>query len=118
MRLELASLTLIYSCINIPLYEALHDIRPFSVTSEAASETQNHLTLSYWVPEHQGTGYSMRTECMKLVLVSFTLIYTYCQLHVCLRGVHVLREALKFGMVQRHALYGILLPRARMRSEG
>ena len=38
-----------------------------------ASETQNHLTFSYWVPEHQGTGYFMRSECIKLVLVSFTL---------------------------------------------
>ena len=32
---------------------------------------------------HQGTGYIMRSECIKLVLVSFTLIYTHCQLHVC-----------------------------------
>ena len=31
-----------------------------------ASETQNHLTFSYWVPEHQGTGDFMRSECMKL----------------------------------------------------
>ena len=33
-----------------------------------ASEPQNHLTFSYWLPEHQGTR-----ECMKL---AFTLIYT------------------------------------------
>ena len=45
-----------------------------------ASETQNHLTFSFWVPEHQGTGYFMRSECIKLVLVSFTLI----SLHVAL----------------------------------
>ena len=38
-----------------------------------ASETQNHLTFSYWVPEHQGTGYFMRSECIKIVLVSYTL---------------------------------------------
>ena len=48
-----------------------------------ASETQNHLTFSYWVPEHQGTGYFMRSECIKLVLVSFTLIshIVSCMLH-------------------------------------
>ena len=75
------SFTLIYSCIIIPLYETLHDL-PFSVTSEA-SETQNHLTFSYWVPKHQGTGYFMRSECIKLVLVSFTLIshIVSCMLH-------------------------------------
>ena len=48
-----------------------------------ASETQNHLTFSYWVPEHQGTGYFRRSECIKLVLVSFTLIshIVSCMLH-------------------------------------
>ena len=48
-----------------------------------ASDTQNHLTFSYWVPEHQGTGYFMRSECIKLVLVSFTLIshIVSCMLH-------------------------------------
>ena len=56
MRLVLVSFTLIYSCmcIIIPLYETLYN-QPFSVTSEA-SDTQNHLTFSYWVSEHQGTG--------------------------------------------------------------
>ena len=91
------SFTLIYSCIIIPLYETLHD-RPFSVTSE---ESLRDLTFSYWVPEHQGTGYFMRSECIKLVLVNLT----HCQLHValvlsilhlCLRGVHVLHEALVY----------------------
>ena len=50
---------------------------------KSASETQNHLTFSYWVPEHQGTGYFMRSECIKLVLVSFTLIshIVSCMLH-------------------------------------
>ena len=38
-----------------------------------ASDTQN------WIPEHQGTGDFMRCECVKLVLVSFTLIYTHCE---------------------------------------
>ena len=55
-----------------------------------ASETQNHLTFSYWVPEHQGTGCFMRSECIKLVLVSFTLIshiiscmlHLYCQSYI------------------------------------
>ena len=37
-----------------------------------ASETQNHLTLSYWVSEHQGTGDFKRSECMKFVLVLHT----------------------------------------------
>ena len=48
-----------------------------------ASETQNNLTFSYWVPEHQVTGYFMRSECIKLVLVSFTLIshIVSCMLH-------------------------------------
>ena len=46
---------------------------PFSVTS---------VTFSYWVPKHQGTGDFMKSECMKLLLVLFTLIYTHCQLHV------------------------------------
>ena len=34
--------------------------------------------ISYWVPKYQGTGdfKFMRSECVKLVLVSFTLIYT------------------------------------------
>ena len=47
------------------------------------AETQNHPTFSYWVPEHQGTGYFMRSECIKLVLVSFTLIshIVSCMLH-------------------------------------
>ena len=54
-------------CIIIPLYETFHDL-PFSVTSEGS--------LRDSVPEHQGTGYFMRSECIKLVLVSFTLIYS------------------------------------------
>ena len=43
----------------------------------------DHLTFSYWVPEHQGTGYFMRSECIKLVFVSFTLIshIVSCMLH-------------------------------------
>ena len=37
----------------------------------------------------------MTSQCMKLVLVSFTLNYSAkCALLSCLRGVHVLREAL------------------------
>ena len=35
----------------IPLYETLHD-RPFLLHLKRASETQNHLTFSYRVPEH------------------------------------------------------------------
>ena len=58
MRLVLVSFTLIYSYIIIPLYETLHD-RPFLLNLKRASETQNHLTFSYRVPEHQGTGYFM-----------------------------------------------------------
>ena len=70
MRLVLVSFTLIYSCIIIPL--SMIDLSLLHL--KRASETQNHLTFSYWVPEHQGTGYFMRSECIKLVLVSFTLI--------------------------------------------
>ena len=68
------------SCIIIPLYETLHN-RPSSVTSEES--LKDHLTFSYWVPEHRGTGYFMRSECIKLVLVSFTLIshIISCMLH-------------------------------------
>ena len=99
MRLVLVSFTLIYSCIIIPLYETLHD-QPFSVTSEESLRDSEPPDTSYWVPEHQGTGYFTRSECIKLVLVSFTLIYTHCQLHVhchltlMFARVHVLREAL------------------------
>ena len=73
------SFTLIYSCIIIPLYKTLHD-RPSLLHLKRASETQNHLTFS---PEHQGTGYFMRSECIKLMLVSFTLIshIVSCMLH-------------------------------------
>ena len=60
---------LIYSCMFI-IIETLHD-QSFSLTSEdIASETPNHQL----VPEDQGTGVMM-SQCMKLVLVSFTLIY-------------------------------------------
>ena len=52
-----------------------------------ASETQNHVTFSYWVPEHQGTGDFMRSECIKLVLVSFTLIsHMLHYINVCAGG--------------------------------
>ena len=76
----------IHSCIII------HD-QPFSVPSEES--------LRITLPEHQGTGYFMRSECIKLVLVSFTLISHHDSLVLsilqkCLRGVHVLREALVF----------------------
>ena len=77
-RLVLVSFTLIYSCH----YMRHPTIDLFLLHLKRASETQNHLTFSYWVPEHQGTVYFMRSECIKLVLVSFTLIYTRCQLHV------------------------------------
>ena len=68
--------------INLQLHvETLHDQLP-----------QRLQTTSYWVPEDQGTGV-MISQCMKLVLLSFTLIYSAtCGIvisHYCLRGVHV-----------------------------
>ena len=82
-RLRLVSFTPIYSCMCITLYETLYD-RPFSVTSEDSlrdSEPPDISLLGTRAPM-QGTGDFMRSECVKLVLVSFTLIYTHCQLHV------------------------------------
>ena len=46
-----------------------------------ASETQNHLPFSYWVPEHKGTGDFMMSECMKLVLVP--------NLHMCIMCIYI-----------------------------
>ena len=68
MRLVLVSLPLlIYNCMSI-IIETLHD-QPFSLTSEdSLSDSKPR------VPEDQGTG--MTSQCMKLVLVSFTLIYS------------------------------------------
>ena len=68
------------SCIRYMRYSTI-DLSLLHL--KRASEIQNHLTFSYWVPEHQGTGYFMRSECIKLVLVLFTLL-THCQLHVAL----------------------------------
>ena len=51
-------------CMRLPLHVHYQPKR--------ASETQNHHLMD------QGTG-DLRSECVKLVLVSFTLIYTHCQ---------------------------------------
>ena len=51
----------------------LHD-GSFSVISKESLRDSEPPDISYW---HQGTGDFMRSECMKLVLVSFTLIYTH-----------------------------------------
>ena len=75
MRLVLVSFTLIYSTAALLFHYMRHSTTDLSLLHlKRGSKTQSHLTLSYWVPEHQGTGYFMRFECMKLVLVSFTLI--------------------------------------------
>ena len=55
-------------CIIIPLYETLQD-RPFSVTSDQRLRTTLHFLTGY-----TRAGDLMRSECIKLVLVSFTLI--------------------------------------------
>ena len=47
--------------------------QPFSVSSEESLRDSEPPDIFFWVPEHQGTGDFMRSECMKLVLVSFTL---------------------------------------------
>ena len=78
MRLVLVSFTTAALLFRYPQLTGLSLLH-----LKRASETQNHLTFSYWVPEHQGTGYFMRSECIKLALVSFTLL-THCQLHVAL----------------------------------
>ena len=65
MRLVLVSFTT--AAFIILLYETLHN-RPFSVTSEESlrdSEPPGDFLTGY-VPEHQGTGYFMRSECIKL----------------------------------------------------
>ena len=62
----------IHTNLQLHLYEILHDLYDFFLLRlKRAPETQNHTGP---VPEHQGTGYFMRSECMKLVLVSFTLM--------------------------------------------
>ena len=56
--------------LHVHFYSAMrHSTIDLSVT---ASDTQ---TFSCRVPEHQGTGDFMRSECMKLVLVSSHLHY-------------------------------------------
>ena len=76
MRLVLVSFTLlIYSCMSI-IIETLHD-QYFSLTSEDSLRDSKPR-----VPEDQGTV--MTSQCMKLVLVSFTLIYSAtCALLSC-----------------------------------
>ena len=58
-------------------------------------------TTSYWVPEDQGTGVMM-SQYMKLVLVSFTLIYSarcaFNSIVILMFARGVLREALVLSM--------------------
>ena len=69
----------IHTIINLQLhvhyYEVLHN-RPFSATSKESLRDSDIFLLG------TGTGDFMRSECMKHVLVSFTLVYTHSQLHV------------------------------------
>ena len=84
MRPVLVSFTLIYSCmcIIILLYEALHD-RPFSDTSEESLRDSEQPDIFLLGTRGPRTGDDfMWSECMKLVLVSLTLFYTYSQLHM------------------------------------
>ena len=82
------------------IIETLHD-QSFSLTSED-TEPQRFQTTSYWVPKDQGTGVIM-SQCMKLVFVSFTQLHNIIVISQCLRGVHVLREALVIEVtVDRH----------------
>ena len=68
MRLVLVSL--IYSCMS-NIIETLYD-QSFFLHLKIASENPNHQ-----LPEDQGTV--MTSQCMNLVLVSFTLIHVhYC----------------------------------------
>ena len=86
--MRLVSFTLlIYSCMFI-IIETLHDQ---SLHLKIASETPNHHLLGTRGPR------VMTSQCMKLVLVSFTLIYMCIVIaHKCLYGVHVLCEALVY----------------------
>ena len=73
MRLVLVSFTLVYSCIIMR-----HSTIDLSLLHlKRASETQNHLTFPYWVPEHQGTGDFMRSETCA------------CVIHIIYRCMHV-----------------------------
>ena len=85
MRVVLVSFTLIYSYI-IPLYETLHD-RPFLLHLKRASETQNHLTFSYRLLEHQGTGYFMISNLCLCHLtqlhVTVALLIYVCAGYMC-----------------------------------
>ena len=56
--------------------------RPFSAEESLRDSEPSDINFSYWVPEHQETGYFMRSECIN-VLVSFTLIshIVSCMLH-------------------------------------
>ena len=69
MRLVLVSFTLIYSCMSISI-EILHDQ---SSSEESLRDSKPPVTGS--LRTMQGTGI-MTSQCMKLVLVSFTLIYS------------------------------------------
>ena len=68
MRLVLVSFTLIYSCI---IRHSMIDLSLFNT-----SEETDMFLLGTRAPRDR------RSECIKLVLVSFTFIYTHCQLHV------------------------------------
>ena len=75
----LVSFTLIYSCHVHYMRHSTIDL--YLLHLKRASDTQNHQTFSYWVPRTKGQE-DFRFECIKLALVSFTLIYTHSQLHV------------------------------------
>ena len=57
------------------------DLSLLHLTSEESLRDSEPPDISYWVPEHQGTGDFMRSQCMKLVLVSFKS--TQLHVHYC-----------------------------------
>ena len=97
---------ILYETCACVIHLQLHVHTPRSIFLSLLNTSEDSLrhsvqteTTSYWVPEDQGTGVMM-SQCMKLVLVSFTLIYSAARALIVaivifnLRGVYVLREAL------------------------
>ena len=83
MRLVLVSFTLMlqlhmHYCSACYMRYSMIDLSLLHLTSEESLRDSEPPDISYWVPEHQGTGDFMRSQCMKLVLVSFKST----QLHV------------------------------------
>ena len=69
-RRELETLHETCTARALLFYTRHSTIDPSLLHLKTASETQNCLSFSYWVPEHQGPREFMRSDCMRRVLVS------------------------------------------------